>query len=260
MFSSGASVAYSFPSGTTIVSGQVPSMAIVRKFGWNDAVGIAETVLNTASLFWQPTTAATLEAISTNANDSAAGTGARTIVVEGLNDRYEATSEIITMNGLAATSATGTRFIRVNRAIVATSGTYAGANLGTITVRMSGAGVNVASIDGATSQGRAQIGSYSVPKGYSAYVQDIHLSAGSVGATKPVDVRMYEFTNINVVTAPFSSKRLVQFYSAVNTVADFDYSQTPIVFSELTDIWFTGQVNAGAGSASTSVGFVLIKN
>lgn len=249
--------AYGFPNGAVIASGQVPTMGVVRKLGYTNAVGTSETPLNTGNVWWQPTTAASLEAISTSANDTVLGTGARTIVIEGLNDSYAVATETVALNGIAATSATATRFIRVYRAYVAAVGTYAGTNAGTITVRIGGAGTTVASID--ANSCRAQIGGYTVPLGYVAYVQDLHLSAGTAASTKPVDIRMYELPSINLMPAPFPSVKLVQFFAAINTVADFDYTSCPLAFAPLSDIWFTGTVASGSGAASTSLGLLLIK-
>lgn len=65
--------------------------------------------------------AITLGIASTSANDSSAGTGARTVLISGLNSNYDEISEIITLNGQTEVNTTQL-FLRVNDAIVKTTG------------------------------------------------------------------------------------------------------------------------------------------
>lgn len=239
--------------GLAVARGLITGQTAFRLFGANQAVPTSESVISLTGTFWQPTVAATLEAISTSVNDTAAGTGARTITVEGLDSNFNALSATITMNGNAATSATASSFIRVHRAYVATTGTYAGNNEGAITVRVIGAGATAQTI--ALGRGQTQHSGYTVPAGYTLYVEDIHIS---VSATRAVTIFFYQAQNADDVTTPFSAKRLVNEFDFVNGPVDFNYDTAPMAFSAKTDLWFTGLVASSTGEASVEYVGVLI--
>ena len=80
-----------------------------------------------------PATPVACEAISSSTSDAAAGTGARTITVEGLTTNYELVTETATMNGTSAVALTNL-FIRVLDVRVATAGSGT-LNAGNITIR-----------------------------------------------------------------------------------------------------------------------------
>jgi len=107
-----------------VADGKVPGWEIFRKFGVCSAVpasAIHEMWDGTANLRVLPTAAAVADVFSTSANDTAAGTGARTVTVQGLDENYLEVSETVSLNGVTPVSTTQT-FIRVNNAFVATAG------------------------------------------------------------------------------------------------------------------------------------------
>lgn len=79
-----------------------------------------------------------LVAVSTDANDTVLGSGARTIQVTGLDDNGLPLSESIDMNGTTDTLATTGVFFRTNSAIVTSVGIYGGVNLGDISISTTG--------------------------------------------------------------------------------------------------------------------------
>jgi len=83
-----------------------------------------------------PSTPAVAAVVSTSANDTSAGTGARTVRVSGLDENYLEVSEVVTLNGVTPVNTTQT-FIRVNSAACTTAGTGA-ANAGGISVSVGG--------------------------------------------------------------------------------------------------------------------------
>lgn len=121
-----------------------------------------------------------LQLSSASANDTAAGTGARTVVLTGLDANYNQIIETVTMAGVTPVL-TVNSFLRINRAAVATSGTFATTNLGDITVAQSG-GTNVQGIIRA-GIGIMASGVYTVPAGFSAQVTLVQFSMAGSGAT-----------------------------------------------------------------------------
>lgn len=241
--------------GLHISRGLISGYSQFRKFGANSAIGTPEEVISLTATIWQPTAAASLEIVSSDGNDTAAGTGARTVVITGLDQTFTEVSETVTLAGASASTATTTTFIRAYRAYVASTGTYAGTNVGTLTIRIASAGATVLSIGAGL--GQTQTTHYCVPAGKTLYVEDIHLS---VGSAKAVDLKFFQLPNADDVSASYGgAKRIVQLFDGIIQPVDFVY-QTPLVFAAKTDLWFTGIVGTGSGSASIEYCGVLITN
>lgn len=84
-----------------------------------------------------PQTAVSMEVVSDSANDTAAGTGARTVQVQYLDSNYVAKAVTLTMNGLTPV-AMPENVQRINSFIVISSGTFIGNNIGNISIRLTG--------------------------------------------------------------------------------------------------------------------------
>lgn len=84
-----------------------------------------------------PQTAVAMEVVSSSANDTAAGSGARTLVVQYLTTDYVAATSIITLNGLTPVSMP-VNVLRINLVSVLTTGTYRASNVGNISIRDTG--------------------------------------------------------------------------------------------------------------------------
>lgn len=105
-----------------VARGMVTGHKSLFKFGNNpDVNGALETVWSNSSLYVYPTAATQMKVSSTSANDTAAGVGARTVLVAGLDQNYNEVSEVVTLNGQTPVTTTLT-FIRVFRAYVVTAG------------------------------------------------------------------------------------------------------------------------------------------
>lgn len=133
---------------------------------------------------WSPMTAAdVLEVVSNNADDAAAGTGARTILVEGLDANYDYQREIITLNGTSDVNTTST-WRAVNSARVLTAGS-GGTNAGLITIEQdTGNSVQQAMIGG---QARAASAHYTVPNGMSLLLTECHVAYSQASYVTDLD-------------------------------------------------------------------------
>ena len=85
----------------------------------------------------KPMSAVAMEVVSSSVNDTAAGTGARTIVVGYLDGAYAAKTAVVTLNGTTPV-AMPENVLRVNSVLVATAGTVGANNTGNISVRAAG--------------------------------------------------------------------------------------------------------------------------
>jgi hypothetical protein len=237
-----------------IAFGAVKGWSVVQKFGHIDDLGSSlEDVWATGGIYSYPTSASTLEAISTSTNDTAAGSGARTLRVEGLDANFEEISEDITMNGTSATTATTAAFLRVNRAYVLTTGTYGTGSAGNITIRISSAGATQATINNVTADtiawdyGQTQLARYTVPAGKIAFMSKVTVQAE---ANKRADIAMYQRQNADTVSAPFSARRVFYSSEGLSNFAEQEFDG-PIFFPEKTDIITQARLASGANGRVT---------
>jgi len=114
----------------------MPSAAHINIVGYNAAASTtAQPVWGvSAAQYVQLTTGTALEVVSGSANDTAAGTGARTVKVEGVDASYVPFSETVTLNGTTPVALANTSVIAINRTTVLTAGSGL-ANAGNIDVR-----------------------------------------------------------------------------------------------------------------------------
>lgn len=104
--------------------GKIPALTPVNLFGHNvdvDSGTVPETVWTGGGL-WVPPTAARIHQIaSSSANDTSAGTGARSVRLEGLDaDNLEITEDV-TLNG-TTNVATTKEFLRINNMFLLSAG------------------------------------------------------------------------------------------------------------------------------------------
>lgn len=112
----------------------------------------------------KPTSAVAMEIVSDSANDTSAGTGARTVVIGYLDGTYAPLTFTATLNGTTAVAIPGT-VLRVNSVVVATAGTVGGANIGNLSVRAAGGlGATYSYMGAAIGIARSSL--YTVPTGF----------------------------------------------------------------------------------------------
>lgn len=153
-----------------------------------DTATVPETVSPIGGLVAFRSAAAVVEVVSTSAADTAAGTGARTVRVVGLDANYVEVQETITLAGITPVLGT-VLFYRINELRVLSAGTGK-TNAGVISVRDAGAGTVRSTI--VAEQGRAEVGMFSVPAGHKLLATGWTVSArDSVGNKALADVSFY---------------------------------------------------------------------
>lgn len=230
---------------------QISGHSEFHKHGRNTAVGTTATLISTAggAIPYMPTAAVSVEIVTTG-NDTAAGTGARSVTITGLNASWQLTS--VTTETNAGTAAVTGTFIRVFSAMVETVGTYGGSNENLITIRQSGAGTTFLQI--AASASRALTSHYCVPTGYSLYVKDLHYS---VDTGKSVSLYLYERSSADDVTVPYSPTILHTSYEGLVGANPITHTP-PVKYAAKTDLWVVGIVPTGTSSVSVAQTGVLI--
>lgn len=117
-----------------VAMGKRQGRSTINKFAYNadvDSAGV-EVVASFGGTFNIMTSADTLNVVSSSANDTSAGTGARTILITGIDENFLTQTETVTLSG-ATPVTTSNSWLGVNRVIVLSSGT-SNANEGTITI------------------------------------------------------------------------------------------------------------------------------
>ena len=237
-----------------IAKGDVAGESLVHKFGRNSDIDLGTTpedVWLAGGLMTWPTAAAVVSVTSASANDTGSpttNTGAHTLTIEGLDASFAPISETITLNGGFAVTTTAS-FIRVNRAFVATTGTYHGSNEGLITGTIGGStmftiGVGI---------GQTQIARYTVPAGFNAYILGGEIS---VDSGKTINIAFYQSPSADDVTQPYGgAKRLL---IARDGLADYHPVEmpSPRKIDPKTDLWWEVS-SVSANNTSVTVDFYL---
>lgn len=178
-----------------------------------------------------------IEVVSSSVDDTANGTGARSVALSGLDINLNPVSEVVTLNGTTPVVFTK-QFFRVMRGFVVTNGSYAnGANLGTITVRVAGGGSTQGVIP--IGAGRIAATHYTVPAGKAFLLRSVTMNCEY---TKSTTFKMYLKGSLPV-TAPFATRQLGLTYYGVQ--GGFTESFVHEIRLEAgTDIWATATPSA----------------
>jgi len=162
-----------------VAKGDFTGYSNVSKFGYNPTIGSTayESIWEGSNAYPWQTVADQLEVLSSDANDTSAGTGARTVELQGLDSSWNLLTETVTMNGTSAVTTTGS-FLRIFRARVVTAGTSL-RNEGDITIRDQDTSTTRALITNGTTAGMGQtlMAVYTIPAGKTGYVVNINFSS-----------------------------------------------------------------------------------
>jgi hypothetical protein len=241
------------PFDLQVARGQVDGHSAVVVSGFNATVGTTyETVWSESSVYAYPASAVAVKISSSDANDTAAGTGARTVTVSGLDGSYNQINETVSLNGQTAVTTTAT-FLRVFHINVVTAGSggaaagniYAG--VGTVTTGKPATVYGVYTADGG-----ATACIYTVPAGYTGYIFDFLTSCGVTTANA--------YANIGLYGRPLGGvfDNVIQGRCANGSTFSLPFNY-PLVFTEKSDI----EVRTSATSSSNvtaNFSIVIIKN
>jgi len=171
--------------------GETPNIRRVTGLGHNpdiDTGTTPEDIWEGGGLYPWLAVASSLEVVSTSTADAAAGTGARTVVVNCLNASYVELPQTVTLNGTTPV-AVPLQCLRVNSALITSAGSGK-VNAGDISVRVSGGGTVVALIP--IGYGITRQSNYTVPAGYTLQVFSQYIAAlRSSGAAANFDAATF---------------------------------------------------------------------
>jgi hypothetical protein len=232
-----------------VAANNVEGASLWLSNGSNQAVGTSfETLWEEGGIYTYPSSASTMTVSSDDANDTSAGTGARTVLISGLDTNYLEIQETVTLNGTSGVTTTN-EFLRINGIRVATAGsgeTNAGSifvGTGTVTA---GKPANVFS-EVYIGDGIAHEGFYTVPANKALHILEIEFGAES---GKSIQMRIVTRTSAGVQTVEVE-------FEISNT---FSLDTLGILkFEEKTDIQIQVKVSSGSTDAKV-LGLGVLRN
>lgn len=243
-------------------AGNVPANAeVIHKFGHNSLIGATFSPISFGGVYRTPQVsgATQVRVKAGNTNDTAVGTGARTVQIEGINATGELTTEVLTTNGTSAGTNSVNSYIRIFRAFVVSSGTYAsqtaGSHAADVVIENAAGTEDWVTINSSSfSDSQSDVGAYTVPKGKAAYITKISYSVDTAKVTSFI---LFKRDNILQTAAPYSPmrKQLGIASAARDTSIVYDIPLGP--FEEHTDIGFMAKVASGTAEASVQFDILL---
>jgi len=234
--------------------GQITAHSVVHVFGFNPDVDTSEeTVWPIDGILGHPPSPTIMTVSSSNANDSSAGTGARTVLIEGINGTGGLVTEIVILNGQTAVS-TVNEYDAIERMVVLTVGS-GGVNAGLIYIGTgsvtSGVPAVPYSVIGA-GDNNSLVGHFTCPAGFTAYLIHGKITVGPTSGNSYVIGRLKLRGQDEIVRT-----------AAITTISEgavdyhFDY---PIKLLPGQCITATAQGSANNNTVSSYFQIMLIKD
>jgi len=160
---------------TGIAAGVIPGTAYRLGLGNNPSIdtnSTPEDVWSGGGLYPWMAAASSLEIVSDSAADAAAGTGMRTVQIQGLDANYVELNQTVTLNGTTPV-AVPQQLLRINRCLIQTAGS-GGTNAGTVVVRVAGGGTTYAHIP--VGFGSTRSSNFTTPAGKTLFITTYNFS------------------------------------------------------------------------------------
>ena len=242
------------PLWKQIHDGDITDAETVEFRGYNVSIGTTEEgfSMNNARENYL-TSAEQLQIVSFNANDTSAGTGARTVLVSGLDANWAPISEAISMNGTTDVT-TVNSYLRVNEIRVTSAGS-AGSNQSLILAENNASSTRIHVIY--TNHNLSGAGTYSVAAGKTFYLTHLTVTTDTADNTGlDLKIRAHDFENNNGVDEMRWRGRMMD--ASSSGLLQLDFSDNPLVFTEKTDIEITGAALAsGVGGSMLAQGYLV---
>lgn len=237
------------------------------RFGWANAIGTTPqtitTVVAAGAAYAYPASATVMKVSSSSADDAAAGTGARTLLVIGLDANYVTQSETVTLNGQTAVNTTKS-YLRITYTEILSTGS-GNAQAGTIYI---GTGVVTSGVP-ATVYWRSEstynnwsFAGFTVPAGYTAYISSYTITSQATTANINVSAALviYEFGNGSSTTGQGYPE--IQSTARLTSNGNFDrHFDRPFAVSEKCDVELRAWAStAAAVNVTGEIQVLLVKN
>jgi hypothetical protein len=247
-----------YPALLDIARGISRGLSPLRQSGQCSTVADVYTPITGLGIYRTPQAASQLRVAAGDASNSPTGAGARSVQIWGLDAAGDEQTEVLVCAGTSAGELSLHSYLRLYRAEVFASGTYATQTAASHTAELrieTAAGEDWALIENATkSQGRAQFGVYSVPRNQRLFITDFTLAAD---LDKKIDIALYKREDLLQTAAPYSPLLVLEEFSGFTGSREFEFRQPLGPFPPLTDIGFMAVSSAGTAAVSASFDGIL---
>lgn len=220
--------------------------------------GVTSDIWQDGGILVQQSAAQRMRIVSSSASDTAGGSGARLVLVRGLDSNFELLSELVAMNGTTPVFTVNT-YRRHFRTAVIESGTFGTTIIsslaGTLTLDWESTTDLISTITpntNAFSQASTRLTHITVPRGFSGQIPAFSLS---VDGTKPISAALMFRLNSDESSAPFGSVQIAAKSDSFSGKGE-TILPNPFTFPETTDIWMA--CTSGSNATVVEGGFGLI--
>lgn len=234
--------------------GQIPGHSIVHVFGHNPDVDTAEeTIWPVNGLLGHPPVPTVMTISSSNANDTAAGTGARTVYILGINGTGGFVSETVTLNGQTPVSTTKA-YDAIEQMAVMTVGS-GGVNAGLI---YAGTGIVTAGVPDTVysavgvGDNLSLVGHWTCPAGHTGYLVLGSITCGTTSGNQYITARLKLRGQDGVV-------RTAALTTLVDGTAEYNFTY-PVKILEGECVTATAKGTGNNNDVSSYFQIVLIRN
>lgn len=228
---------------TSVQRGLIPGHVNVSFAGYNAGLGTSKEIVWAFSeaYVWKSSAAVLTVASSSLLDDASQGTGARALLIQGLNASYLEIEEIISLTGLLSVSTT-LSYLRVNTIKVVAAGS-SGTNVGNITAIHTGSVINYV----LAGEGLSQSTFYTVPAACQGFIYSGYLRCSKTNVSGDL------YVAINGV-----KYKVLKF-----DIASSDYSlniRVPYSVPQKTDVWVEAAGTGGVTAVSAFVEMIKIQD
>ena len=209
-----------------------------NKFGYNSDVdtGSPEVISSWGGAFSFFTSAETLNITSTSANDTLLGSGARKVIIVGINGSHQSITEEVDLTG-TSTASTDNEFLGVNAFYVSSSGSNT-TNEGVITLSGGSPLVTLGQIEIGESVSNSAI--FYTQSGYKVLADWLIVNVGrasTAASAKIVTIKGWVY-NYDTNTKSLIYRKVLD--TSVNTFAELSPTQ-PFLVTEKSILYFTAE-------------------
>ena len=242
-----------------VARGNVPGHSIVGKFGENPTLpnGTFELVSALSEVYAGFLAAATTVRIKAggDAADTAAGVGAQSVFVEGVDDSLAHITVEIATNGASASTATTELFWRIDRAYCGDMGAYATpVNTGDIVIENSGGGTDLILIE--AGEGQSQHCHVAIQTGVDIFLIGYELT---IDSNQKADFELYVRGNINDVTPPVAAQRIMRHWRGLINPVTHEFQLPLSMGSGPADVWIEAAGGGGITGVTASFNLMLVE-
>jgi len=247
-----------------VAKGNVAGHRMVHKFGSNDSVGNSLEPISQGGMYPTPQVGAAtaLRIKAGDSDDDAAGIGAREVTLEGLDEAGALATEVLATAGTSASSNTTATFIRLFRAYVSKSGTYANSTTGShaddvVIENAAGTDDWLTIILNHFPRSQSEVGVYTVPVGEKAYILSALVTTDS---SKTTEILLFRRNGVLDTSPPYDAMREIYTATTKGSVLNIKPRSPMGPFAGPIDIGWMAKVDSGNAVVSVDYEILLVED